>query len=86
MNEVIIIINGVRCDAVETDWVGCTFCDLKPILAKDKPCHLCKSLGKLNMIFEKSDKKLKYENNKRRPKASKRMASNLQEVWVYLCF
>lgn len=56
MNEVSIIIDGVRYDAVEMDWVGCTFCDLKPIVAKDKPCHICRSLGKLNMIFEKSTK------------------------------
>ena len=57
MNEVSIIINEVRYDAVETDWIGCTFCELKPIVAKDNPCHICRSLGKLNMIFEKSDKK-----------------------------
>ncbi len=56
MNEVSIIINGVRYDAVETNWIGCTFCELKPIVEKDKPCHICRSLGKLNMIFKKSEK------------------------------
>lgn len=57
MNEVSIIINGVRYDACETNYIGCDFCHLKPILDKHGTCQICQSLGKLNMIFEKSDKK-----------------------------
>lgn len=56
MNEISIIINGVRYDAFETEDVSCTFCDLKSILTKGESCKICRSLGKLNMIFNKSTK------------------------------
>lgn len=50
MNEVSIIINGVRYDAVESERLyACMGCEI-PI---DEVCGLCK--GKI--IFKKSDKK-----------------------------
>ena len=54
MNEVSIIINGVRYDAVE--WLWCIECVF------DKDCgrhcaNLCDLLGVSNCGFKKSDKK-----------------------------
>jgi hypothetical protein len=54
MNEVSIIINGVRYDAVEGD--GCSNCKLKSF------CDICivefcVILGAYGKIFKKSDKK-----------------------------
>lgn len=55
MNEVSIIINGVRYDAVE--WLCCSECVF------DKDCNrhwakLCDLLGVSNCGFKKSDKKI----------------------------
>lgn len=54
MNEVSIIINGVRYDAVkmEKDDLTCEGCEL--------PITICESCGNLlnnNQVFKKSDKK-----------------------------
>lgn len=55
MNEVSIIINGARYDAVKTDMEDwCCGCDLY------EDCKLadsCEDLIGLNLIFKKSDKK-----------------------------
>ena len=57
-NQVSIIINGVRYDAVE--WLCCSECVF------DKDCNrhcanLCDLLGVSNCGFKRSDKSLKYE-------------------------
>lgn len=56
MNEVSIIINGVRYDAVdEEDYGSCKGCDIK----KDTPtadCLLSALCKRRDIIFKKSDK------------------------------
>jgi hypothetical protein len=59
MNEVSIIINGVRYDAMETDSTGCKWkkCDLfKYCYQGDKYLRVCEIASK-NITFKKSDKK-----------------------------
>lgn len=61
MNEVSIIINGVRYDAVEASKKGCVChgCDLEKLCDNSPDCivDLCATLvGKLR-CFKKSDKK-----------------------------
>lgn len=55
MNEVSIIINGVRYDAVERDAKEyfCYDCEL----TNCELAHCCEDLIGLNRIFKKSDKK-----------------------------
>lgn len=58
MNEVSIIINGVRYDAVDACSISlCNQCDFIDICPKSYP-HLCEifQIGNLR-IFKKSDKK-----------------------------
>ena len=60
MNEVSIIINGVRYDAIECDMK--TACDNQCELDCDTFCGnnfvmVCKDIIGLNRIFKKSDKK-----------------------------
>lgn len=55
MNEVSIIINGVRYDAVEDHTLLCAECDLRECL--DRRYCLCLGLMLENKIFKKSDKK-----------------------------
>ena len=58
MNEVSIIINGVRYDAVETTAdIPCKACDFLD-LCVNNPC-LCKVLGVEKECFKKSDKQSK---------------------------
>lgn len=56
MNEVSIIINGVRYDAVERDTKEhlCSGCDL---YRDCKFADFCEDLIGLNQVFKKSDKK-----------------------------
>ena len=55
MNEVSIIIDGVRYDAVEDHTTLCSECDLRECL--DRRYCLCLGLKMENIIFKKSDKK-----------------------------
>lgn len=56
MNEVGIIINGVRYDAVHSSAsIVCLTCDLNKLCVKYRLEHLCDSTGYCN--FKKSDKK-----------------------------
>lgn len=59
MNEVSIIINGVRYDAVETKTeLACEECDLLDLCEKAQYtclCHICDI--KENQCFKKSDKR-----------------------------
>ena len=61
MNEVSIIINGVRYDAVEGDSeskTGCRCCDLHDMCRAHCEYQLCEYLGiTLFWYFKKSDKK-----------------------------
>ena len=59
MNEVSIIINGVRYDAVETKTeFACEECDLRKICEQAPYCTICLvfDIGE-NKCFKKSDKK-----------------------------
>ena len=60
MNEVSIIINGVRYDAVEQDtFVGCFGCDLRDIVYSYNECICSALIGMAdmkNVIFKKSTK------------------------------
>ncbi len=59
MNEVSIIINGVRYDAVsmgnEED-ASCCNCDLRPLCDKYSLVDLC-SMDSYDVVYKKSDKK-----------------------------
>ena len=56
MNEVSIIINGVRYDAVEGN--GCSKCDLLEYCSTHfEPCNIFPRSEHLYIIFKKSDKK-----------------------------
>ena len=54
MNEVSIIINGVRYDAIDTDKSNhtCKDCELSITI-----CESCGNLLNYNQVFKKSDKK-----------------------------
>lgn len=54
MNEVSIIINGVRYDAVEKDGSSCRQCDLKQGCYNYRICRAFERSGKT--IFKKSTK------------------------------
>ena len=56
MNEVSIIINGVRYDAVESEVAKCNLCDLQKDCDRDTYESLCFSLVPL-CVFKKSYKK-----------------------------
>ena len=56
MNEVSIIINGVRYDAVEEESASCHQCDLHCDCDEDTYENLCYSLAPM-CVFKKSDKK-----------------------------
>ena len=57
MNEVSIIINGVRYDAVYG--IGCLNCDLYEYCnSEHEPCNLLSHEMFFNKIFKKSDKKV----------------------------
>ena len=56
MNEVSIIINGVRYDAV--DGKSCTKCDLfEYCTSKFEPCNIFPISMQIYKVFKKSDKK-----------------------------
>ena len=55
-NQVSIIINGVRYDAVKQECINCIQCDLYKDCDEDTFESLCFALVP-NCIFEKSDKK-----------------------------
>lgn len=61
MNEVSIIINGVRYDAVdnkELALASCQYCDLLDMCKAHCNLSLCEYLGvNLDCVFKKSDKK-----------------------------
>lgn len=60
MNEVSIIINGVRYDAVDTNDAGwCHCCDLREMCNEYDfaSSELCNDVFGSNKIFKKSDKK-----------------------------
>lgn len=62
MNEVSIIINGVRYDAVEqNEFSGCYGCDLYHTLSRNCGHCICTALDgcidMYKMVFKKSDKK-----------------------------
>ena len=56
MNEVSIIINGVRYDAVDVDYANCNQCDLHIDCDEGTFENLCYELVP-SCIFKKSDKK-----------------------------
>ena len=56
MNEVSIIINGVRYDAVEVECANCSQCDLHKDCDEDTFENLCYTLAPL-CVFKKSNKK-----------------------------
>ena len=60
MNEVSIIINGVRYDAVEQDtFIGCHGCDLLNVVYASNECICFALIGVAdmrNVIFKKSTK------------------------------
>lgn len=55
MNEVSIIINGVRYDAVKQLVQSCNNCDLRPLYKGIKLSDLCLYEDEL-FVFKKSDK------------------------------
>ena len=57
MNEVSIIINGVRYDAVDVSYTGCQDCDLCDLYIDNGQTFPCSQLIGSNRIFKKSDKK-----------------------------
>lgn len=61
MNEVGIIINGVRYDAVENNELAfgaCRYCDLLDMCKAHRNLNLCEYLGvQLDFVFKQSDKK-----------------------------
>ena len=59
MSEVIIIINGVRCDAVDVgyDNGSCKICDLSQWCFSCDFDFTCSFLYYSNVVFKKSDKK-----------------------------
>ena len=63
-NQVSIIINGVRYDAV--DGKSCTKCDLFEYCTTSdfEPCNMFAGKMLLFKIFKKSDKNLKYEEER----------------------
>ena len=56
MNEVSIIINGVRYDAVKEECANCHQCDLRGDCSEDTYETFCYALVPM-CIFKKSDKK-----------------------------
>lgn len=60
MNEVSIIINGVRYDAVDNEELAlaaCQYCDLLDMCKAHCNLSLCEYLGiQLNCVFKKSKK------------------------------
>ena len=59
MNEVSIIINGVRYDAVDAPLTNypCSHCDAYDYCIEQKDDVLCATHNVLDKIFKKSDKK-----------------------------
>ena len=56
MNEVSIIINGVRYDAVAEEDMSCSNCDLLRVCAESMDDVLCFTFSLRDKIFKKSDK------------------------------
>ena len=55
MNQISIIINGVRYDAVEEEFAKCILCDLQIVCSEDTYENLCYSMNP-NGVFKKSTK------------------------------
>ena len=55
MNEVSIIINGVRYDAVKEEAAKCVLCDLQSVCNEDTYENMCYSMIP-NGVFKKSTK------------------------------
>jgi hypothetical protein len=57
MNEVSIIINGVRYDAVEAGSKSCSNCEFLGVCADFMSDVICYAFSLKDKIFKKSDKK-----------------------------